>query len=170
MDSVELVFAHKPRQGEIAELEQKGDVLVLHDSDGAVVTQVNGADAILRIHLPSFWGGRYITIDQENAEMLCFEPKPEAKKQVRQLIQDCLSRHPVEAAAAMRQKGKRDLLIGGGALLLGGAITAVSFSATSANGKFMVMTGLLAVGVFEILRGVYWMVKASKLKPASEVN
>ncbi len=47
MDSVELVFAHKPRQGEVAELEQKGDVLVLHDSDGAVVTQVNGADAIL---------------------------------------------------------------------------------------------------------------------------
>lgn len=58
------------------------------------------------------------------------------------------------------------MLFGAGALLLGGAITAVSFSATSANGKFVVMTGILAVGVFEVLRGTYWMVKASKLKPA----
>jgi hypothetical protein len=138
------------------------DELILRDGTDNVLASFRAAEATLRIRPPSFWGSRFILIDVGQRDPLCFEPSAEAVSRVRALIGHVLEQNPVEAATAMRRKGTRDLLIGGGSLGLGLAITAWSFGAAEPGGEFVITVGLIVVGVVEVLRGAYWMVKAGR--------
>ncbi len=159
MAGIKLVSVRKPA-GAIWHLDRDEDGLVLCDENDNVVLSMTAAEAITRIHMPSFWASRYIVIDPDRGEILTFEPKPKSVSQLRELLEECRDEDPGATAAVIRHKATRDLLIGGGALLLGVVVTAVSFATAAPGGTFLVMTGLLGVGVFKIIRGIYGMAKA----------
>jgi hypothetical protein len=164
MDSARLIYATKPHAGERWILERTRKGLVLLDEDEEVVTSIPTAEAGLRIRFPSFWASnKYLVVVGKKGEQFPFEPKPKALDIVRDLVADCADADPAATAAAFKAKAKRDLLIGGGSFLLGVVITCLSFMFPSSNGKFVMMTGLIFVGLLEIGRGIYFANKASQL-------
>lgn len=58
----------------------------------------------------------------------------------------------------------RPLLFGLGMLLLGGVITASTYSAANAGGTYVVTTGLFAVGGINIARGLWLQMKINSLR------
>lgn len=158
-----LTCALKPHRGEVWQLDDSNDGLVLRAGE-EVVTVIPHAEASLRVHLPSFFGSRYITVDLGGGNLICFEPKPEDIAHVREFVEASLNRHPGAAAAALDRKANRDLLIGGGSMLLGLALTTWSFIAAAPGGTFLVTTGLLGVGLVEVFRGIYFKTKARERK------
>lgn len=158
----------RPNAGEVWDLDDGEAGLVLRAGE-QVVTVIPGGEASLRVQLPNFFGSRYITIDLGRGNLVCFEPKPETVAQVRALLGETVSQNPDATAASFDKKANRDLLIGGGSMLLGIVITAWSFLAAAPGGTFTVTTGLLGVGLVEIIRGIYFKSKASESK-RSAVN
>ena len=59
--------------------------------------------------------------------------------------------------AEFRKAGIKTLLIGVGFLVAGGVITAVTYSAASGGGTYVVTTGLFLVGAINVLRGLFRM-------------
>jgi hypothetical protein len=158
-----LTCALKPHRGEVWQLDDGDDGLVLL-AGKKVVTVIPHGLASLRVHLPSFFGSRYITVDLGGGNLVCFEPKAKDISRVRQLVEASLNRNPRAAAAALDRKANRDLLIGGGSMLLGLVITVWSFIAAGPGGTFVVTTGLLVVGLIEVIRGIYFKSKAGERK------
>jgi hypothetical protein len=169
MESARLIYATKPHTGERWILERTRKGLVLLDDDDEVVTSIPTGEAGLRIRFPSFWASnKFLVVVGKKGELFLFEPKPKALDIVRDLVEDCADADPAATAAAFKAKAKRDLLIGGGSFLLGVILTCLSFMFASSNGKFLVMTGFLFVGLFEIGRGIYFANKASQFRRAGE--
>ena len=161
MDSVRLTCATKPHVGEKWLLKRTRKGLLLLDEEENKILLIPAGEANLRIHLPSFWASRYLVIDAED-EPLLFEPNQKAMAKVRALIEDCADTDPEATAAAYWKKAIRDLLIGGGSFLLGMIITCASFFIAAPDEKFYVMTGLLLVGLVEIIRGIYYAIKSNQ--------
>lgn len=168
MATVALTNALKPHLGEVWHLEQQKKGLLLRSGEEVITTIKNG-EASLRIQFPSFWASRaFLVIHGDGGEFFCFEPKKPEMAKVRELIEDCLDEAPRAAAAAMDRKANRDLLIGGGSLLLGLVITVATFALAAPGGTFVVMTGLLVIGAIEIVRGIYWKGQAGKRRALIE--
>jgi hypothetical protein len=169
MENVRMTFATKPHMGERWILERTRKGLVLLDEDDEVVTSIPSAQAGLRIHFPSFWGSNsFLVVVGKNGDRYSFEAKKKAIDIVRDLVEDCADANPAATAAAFRAKAKRDLLVGAGSFILGVVLTCLSFMFASSNGKFMVTTGLLLVGLFEIGRGIYFANKASHYRQKAD--
>jgi len=140
-----------------------GKKLVLLDAAQIRVTSIPVGEARMRIHVPSFLQSRrYIVIESYDGTLLSFEPKPKALENIRALIEECMHDAPRATAKTYWKAALRDLLIGGGSFLLGVIITCASILFTAPDGKFLVTTGLLVVGVIEIARGIYYAIRASQ--------
>jgi hypothetical protein len=169
MESVRLTCATKPNVGEKWLLERRRKGLLLLDGDEKVVTSIPAGEAGLRILFPSFWASRAkLVITGDRGKLLLFEPGKKTVAKIRGLVEDCIEADPEAAAAAYTSKAIRDLLIGGGSVVLGLIVTAASFIFAAPDGKFYVMTGLLGVGLVEIIRGIYFSIKASRLSQLAE--
>jgi len=159
-EAIELVIKYpSKRKGQTCFLSLEDDEVVLRDGEDEVLTSFPAAEANQVIRLPNIIDNANIVIGED----LAFEPKPEAVRAVRELIDDCLHANPEAASAAMRRKGIRDLIIGSVAFLLGIGITVWTFVSAPPGGTYYVMTGLIVVGIFEIIRGIYWMAKAGEV-------
>lgn len=165
MDSIKLIFAKKPRQGEVCYLKPLGEELALLDASDKLVARINRDEAMLRIHLPSFWSSRYIVIDGDDGNVICFEPKPKAIEKLQAMFEGMASAEQSGGMAqACYRSGMRDLLIGGGSLVLGIILSVISFNLAAPGGSYWVMTGLIGVGIIEILRGISNLTKSDNLR------
>jgi hypothetical protein len=168
MESVRLICATSGSEGERWLLKRIRKGLVLLDEDDNVVALIPTGEVSTRIHFPSFWLSRaHITIEVDGAQFL-FQPTAKAREKVNALIEDCEDADPAATAASYRSKAWRDLLIGTGSFLLGSIVTCLSFALAEPNGKFIALTGFIVVGLVEIVRGIYFALKASQLRQAAE--
>ena len=78
------------------------------------------------------------------------------------MIADCVDADPRATAKTYRNAAMRDLVIGGLSFAAGVVITVIAFTSASPDGRFVVMTGLIFVGLFEIIRGIYYLGQAAK--------
>jgi len=171
MNSVRLTCANKPYTGEKWLLKRTRKGLVLLDEDENVMSSIPAGEAGLRISFPSFWASRVnLVVTIRSGEEFQFEPRKKEIGQVRTLVEDCSEADPEATAAAYRSKATRDLLIGTGSFVLGVIVTCGSFFLAAPNGKFVVMGGLLGVGLFEIVRGIYFAIKASEHSRLAEAD
>lgn len=155
-NGVRLIGAAKAYAGEAWQLSPTDDGLVLYDEDGERATKIPDADVSLRIVFPSFWASvRHLIIVDKDGDRLEFQPDTRAVARVRELVEQCLYRDPEQAARTMRGKAVRDLAIGGGSFVLGCCITAGTFLAAGPKGTFYITTGLLVVGLIEIIAGSF---------------
>jgi hypothetical protein len=163
MDDIRLTCVLKPHQGERWVLTRIRKKIVLLDAAQKTVTSIPVGEARMRIHVPSFLASsRHIVIESFDGTLLQFESKPKTLEKIRALIEECALDAPRATAKAYRKAALRDLLIGGGSFLLGAIVTCASFLFAAPDGKFLVATGLLVVGVVEIARGTYYAIRASQ--------
>jgi hypothetical protein len=161
MESVRLICASTPFVGEEWRLKRTRRGLVLLDEEDEVFTKIPAGEASTRIQFPSFFASRsHLVIVADHGLLMWFEPRPRAIERVNAMIEDCIGMDPSGTAASFRSKAIRDLLIGTGSFLVGVMLTCAGFFFAAPDGKFLVMTGFIVVGLVEIVRGIYFAIKA----------
>src|SRR5690349_13119969 len=141
MKPIRLIFV-RPNKGQHASLEfdEDRDRFVLLDEDN-VAARIAAVEAVLRIHLPSFSSSRYIVIDGDRGETLCFEPDERAIHRLKQLIARCLDQYS--------SKGQiKNRILGGVGVVWGGAILVYGFLTGVPQGRGAYAAGGIAGLVF----------------------
>src|SRR5262249_10470614 len=136
------------------------------------LTSIPIGEATMRINLPSFLASnRYITIETHDRLVLQFEPKPKAVETIRAMLSEGTVDAPQATANAYWKAALRDALIGGGSFMLGITITCASFLFAAPDGKFLVTTGLIVVGLIELGRAAYYAIRAMQCsRPAVDAE
>lgn len=164
MPALKLIKAQKPDKGEVFTVSTSKTSLLLKDAADELVLKIPFAELGQRVHFPSFWASvAFITLMDAKGKPWCFEPKPKAVERLKEIVANCLDRDAGGAADVYRKSGLRDLLIGGGSFLLGVVITVGSLLSTQDGQTFVVTYGLIGVGLIEMIRGGYYLVKAGQL-------
>lgn len=171
MASVRLICTTKPYAGEEWILKRVRRGLLLLDVEDEKVTLIPNGDAGLRIQFPSFWASQSaLVIETGKGKLFAFEPKAKTLEKVKALIQDCTGSDPGAAASAYRSMATRDLLIGSASFLFGVGVTCAGFFLANPDGRFYVLTGFIVVGLIEIVRGIYYAIKAAQVGEAETME
>ena len=168
MASIEMKCCHVKHKGEVWTLDLEDDGVSITDASGAQRTYLERAEAEKSVLLPSFSESIKQLRAPVDGQTWYFDvAKPDLKTIKAYLDAPVVAAGP-EALTAIRTRGWRDVAIGIGAAVLGVGISVAGYLSAANNpnggGGYTVTYGLVIVGLCMIARGIYNLLRYSKLK------